>query len=189
MLNALTPDDATGAAVPEELLRAFAQHAPAENVTDGARHRGSRRTGTRTRRVGLSAALKAAVAVLVISSGTVAAAAADVLPGPAQRAAHSLLGGFGVPAPHQTPQTHESPAPTPSYTLVATTNAAQPDASHSPHALPSTDSKCSGPNSHAASAHCGASASAPADNGNGHPTQTASHGHDPNPTPHGSSAH
>ncbi|HWG27979.1 hypothetical protein [Actinospica sp.] len=187
VLSALAPDDASGAEVPEVVLRAFARNAPVG---------GARRSGARMLRVSRTAALKAAVVVLALSSGTVAAAAADVLPGPAQRTAHSLLGGWGVPAP-RTAAPHfapTSPATTPSASAGASAGAgagtAQPSASNTATASPTMTASCSGPNTHAARAHCAPPAvtsSATTSPGPGHPTQTAGHGH--TPKPHSGSTH
>jgi len=181
LLAALAPDDAAGAAVPEDVLQAFAQHAPVS---------GARRSGARVLRVSRAAALKAAVAVLALSSGTVAAAAADALPGPAQRAAHSLLGGWGVPAPHTSTRgsVPSAPAATPGAGPSTGAGAAQPSAS--PAATASPTASCSGPNTHAARAHCATTAaqsSASTAPGAEHATQTAGHGHTPDP--HSSSTH
>ena len=174
VLAALAPDDAADAEVPEDVLRAFAENAPVDSA---------RRSGARTVRFGRAAALKVAVVVLAVSSGTVAAAAADALPGPAQRAAHSLLGGWGVPAPHQAhPFTPSSPAASPSASAGASASSAvaaravQPSASHGVTLSPSASASCTGANAHAASGHCA-----------GRPTATAEHRH--TPSPHGSAAH
>jgi hypothetical protein len=172
LLAALAPDHAADAEVPEDVLRAFAEHAPVDSA---------RRSGARTFRVGRVAALKIAVLVLSVSGGTVAAAAADALPAPAQRAAHSLLGRWGVPAPHEThPSTPSSPAASPSASTSASAavaaSAVRPSASHGVTVSSSADASCTGANTHAASGHCA-----------GRPTATAGHHH--TPSPHGSAAH
>jgi hypothetical protein len=176
VLAALAPDDAADAEVPEDVLRAFAEHAPVERVdpVDSAR-----RSGARTLGIGRAAAVKIAVVVLAVSSGTVAAAAADVLPGPAQRAAHSLLGRWGVPAPHETHRsTPSAPAPSPSARVSASaaSRAAQPGSSHVVTVSSSSSASCTGANTHAASEHCA-----------GRPTVTPGHRH--TPSPHSSATH
>lgn len=180
VLAALAPDDTTDVAVPEDVLRAFAQYASADEP---------RSAGARALRIGRAAALKVAVAVLVLSSGTVAAAAADVLPGPAQRAAHSLFGDWGVPAPrkaqphktlpHKTlPSTPSAPAASPS--------AASPRAA-SPSASPSASPRCPNVNAHAANGHCEAEESSAASTDSDRATRSPQHGH--TRAAHGGSAH
>jgi hypothetical protein len=89
-------------AVPAPVLEAFARQAAEaaaarpRPVRSGSRSGAA--SGVRSRRVRRALTVKAAV-VLVLSGATVAAAAADALPAPAQRAAHELLGSWGVPAP------------------------------------------------------------------------------------------
>lgn len=56
--------------------------------------------------MGRALAVKSAMLVLALSGGTMAAAAADALPGPAQRAAYNLFGSWGVPAPATPPRRH-----------------------------------------------------------------------------------
>lgn len=171
VLAALAPDDAADAEVPEDVLRAFAEHAPVDSA---------RRSGARTLRVGRVAALKVAVLVLAVSGGTVAAAAADALPGPAQRAAHSLLGRWGVPAPHEkhpsTPSSSPAVSPSASASAAVAASALRPSASHGATVSSSADASCAGANTHAASGHCA-----------GRPTATEGHHH--TPSPHGSAAH
>jgi hypothetical protein len=171
VLAALGPDDAADIEVPEDVLLAFAENAPVDSA---------RRSGARIVRVGRAAALKVAVVVLAVSSGTVAAAAADALPGPAQRAAHSLLGRWGAPAPHEThPSTPSTPAASPSASASASSAVAvstvQPSASHA-RTTPPPAASCTGANTHAVSGYCA-----------GRPTASAGHRH--TPSPHGSAAH
>lgn len=109
--------------VPAELLAAFAEGARgggADDAAQGAVHeairpvrsgaRGRRRGGRvsvgrvslpRSRSLGRALAVKSAVVALALSGGTVAAAAADALPGPAQRAVHDLFSSWGVPGPSE----------------------------------------------------------------------------------------
>lgn len=192
VLAKLAPADAADTPVPAALLLAFAQQASTDHAVDHAadqgpdheadlaandsRHRRaqSRRTGARGRQFGVrgwhfgrSAALKAAVAILAVSCGTVGAAEADVLPAAAQRAAHSLLGSFGVPAPHTaavTPKVSTTPTPAASFAPTSAVDAAPPTASQSAStsASASASPSCSAPNTHAATAadHCTTSATA-----------------------------
>jgi hypothetical protein len=131
-----------------------------------------------------------------ISSGTAAAAAADVLPSPAQRAVHSLFGTWGVPAPRSSHGAKTVPPSTPAVGTAATdmpgtatgvtgtatgaTIAAQQGATRRGVAPPSA-SMCSGADQHGAGAHCGnstAAAPAPAVTtpGAGHATKTGERG-------------
>ena len=185
LLRALAPDDAADVEVPEDVLRAFHQHAPAD---------GGRRAGVRVRRSGRVAVLRIAAVVLVLSSGTVAAAATDVLPGPAQRVAHSLLGGWGVPAPHRghatpsstissTPPSRAaspavSPAASPSARATAAVGKTRSGAEHAEDKSPSATASCSGSNTHAENGHCA-----------GRPTPDVRDGHARTRTAHDSAAH
>ena len=185
VLAALAPQDATDAAVPEAVLAAFAVHADPDEERAAAPDRG-RRSGARPRHVGRAAAVKAGVVVLAISSGTAAAAAADILPAPAQRAAHSLFGSWGVPAPRasQGPGTVSPSAPAAGTPMTGApgAGAAQSSAAH-PGATPSTGRDCSAANTHAANPHCTDTATA----GAGHATKNAGNGH--TASPHSSAAH
>lgn len=186
VLAALAPENATSAQVPEAVLAAFAAQA-------GQDRRG--RSGSRRRapRVGRAAPIKAAVVVLALSSGTMAAAVADVLPAPAQRAAHSLFGSWGVPAPHSHGSGSDSPSsPTPGASVTGSPGGGSARASSAgPEATSSAGGSCTGTNTHGAdAAHCAASAAAgdaasPA--GSAHASRGAGHGH--TPTPHGSASH
>ena len=90
--------------VPPPVLEAFARQAgdSAAHATSPARSRPVRsgaRSAVGSRPIRRTLTVKAAV-VLALSGATVAAAAAaDALPEPAQRAAYELLGSWGVPAP------------------------------------------------------------------------------------------
>jgi len=196
VLSALAPQDATDAAVPEAVLAAFAVHAEPEQERAAAPDRGQR-SGARVWRVGWAGAVKAAVVVLAISSGSVAAAAADILPAPAQRAAHSLFGSWGVPAPRTSPGagTVSPSAPTAGTPLTSAPGAgsARSNAAR-PGAAPSTGRDCSAANTHAAGAHCTDTATATATAatptatpGAGHGTKSAGNGH--TASPHSSTAH
>jgi hypothetical protein len=101
--------------------------------------------------------VKTAAVVLVLSGGTVAAAAGDALPGPAQRAAHELFGSWGVPAP--TPPTDGQPQ-----SPESSTGPVLREGSTSGGAGSSTDSTTAGAGPEP-SASGSASASAPADAG------------------------
>jgi hypothetical protein len=83
--------------VPPELLAAFTRQA--EEPASRRAVDGRARTGARSRGVHRALTVKTAAVVLVLSGGTMAVAAADDLPAPAQRAAHAILGSWGVPAP------------------------------------------------------------------------------------------
>ena len=108
LLDALADQDTPcDAAVPGPLLEAFARRAQAVDATAAAADRGRGATGApavrsasrlRSRRISRVLTFKAAF-VLAFSGATVAAAAADVLPAPAQSAVHELFGAWGVPAP------------------------------------------------------------------------------------------
>jgi hypothetical protein len=123
------------AEVPAEVLAAFAQQAARDGRTRGgartrrAGTRGAacpdRRPGSWAWRAARAAAVKAVVVVLAVSSGTVVAAAADILPAPAQRAAHSLFGSWGVPAPDR-----QGGAGTPSPSAPSSATATDPASSN-----------------------------------------------------------
>jgi hypothetical protein len=97
-------------AVPSPVLEAFARQAgdaaasrsragDLASPARGRRTRSGARAALRSRRIRRALTVKAAV-VLALSGATVAAAAAaDALPEPAQRAAYEWLGSLGVPAP------------------------------------------------------------------------------------------
>lgn len=185
VLTALAPLDATDTAVPEAVLAAFAAHADPDLVRGAVPGLG-RRSGVRAWHVGRAAAVKAGVVVLAVSSGTVAAAATDSLPAPAQRAAHSLFGSWGVPAPHSSPGAGTvSPSAPAAGTPLASApggGAAQSNAAH-PGVTPSTGHGCSATNTHAAAAHCTEAATP----GSGHATKNAGNGH--TASAHSSAAH
>ncbi|HEX4792092.1 MAG TPA: hypothetical protein VH372_26735 [Actinospica sp.] len=111
LIDALEPDepsDGDAREVPAELLAAFARQAEgAPRAQHGARSRSGARGGPRPLHPRGVLTVKTAAVVLVLSGGTVAAATADALPGPAQRAAYELFGSWGVPAP--TPPTGGQP--------------------------------------------------------------------------------
>ncbi|HTJ69900.1 MAG TPA: hypothetical protein VL551_20350 [Actinospica sp.] len=188
VLTALAPEDAGGAAVPEAVLAAFADHARnAPTRQHAAEDGGRRRSGARTPRVAWAATIKAGVVVLAISSGTIAAAAADILPATAQNAAHSLFGSWGVPAPHTNhPSGTVSPSPSissPAAGASGTATTARPSATYSTSMSPSGNA-CPDASTRA---HCGASAgadSASAAAGATNATKGAEHGHTPTPSPH-----
>ncbi|HEX8928619.1 MAG TPA: hypothetical protein VGA45_06880, partial [Actinomycetota bacterium] len=78
---------------------------------------GRRHHSPRRRLVGVK--LAAAVVIVVLSLAGVAAAATGTLPDPAQRVAHRVLGGAGVPGPderrnppHRATSTSQRPGPT-----------------------------------------------------------------------------
>ena len=107
--------------VPPELLAAFARRAEESGSRRVVGVGGRLRSGARSRGVHRALTVKTAAVVLVLSGGTMAVAAADDLPAPAQRAAHAILGSWGVPAPaakHRPStrqlqvRTHGSAAPT-----------------------------------------------------------------------------
>jgi hypothetical protein len=168
VLTALAPQDASGAPVPDAVLAAFADHARSGRSSfepDAGRGHGC--SGARMRRAGRAATIKAGIVVLAISSGTATAAAADILPAPAQRAAHSLFGSWGVPAPHAS---HGAGTVSPSAPAVGTratgtpgtgtgTGTARPSAAR-PVATPSADGTCPDAGKHGAGAHCEGSAAA-----------------------------
>jgi hypothetical protein len=192
VLSALAPQDATDAAVPEAVLAAFAAHTHPDQVREAVPGPG-KRSGARAGRVGRAAAVKAGVVVLAVSSGTVAAAAADVLPAPAQRAAHSLFGSWGVPAPRTSPGagmvSPSAPAAGTPVTSAPDGGSTQSNAAH-PGVTPSMGRDCSVANTHAAGVHCTASATAgtaPAASDTGHATKNAGNGH--TASPHSSAAH
>lgn len=194
VLSALAPQDATDAAVPEAVLAAFAAHTHPDQVREAVPGPG-KRSGARAGRVGRAAAVKAGVVVLAVSSGTVAAAAADVLPAPAQRAAHSLFGSWGVPAPRTSPGagtvSPSAPAAGTPLTSAPGAGSARSNAAR-PGAAPSTSRDCSAANTHAAGAHCTDTATATAATptatpGAGHGTKSAGNGH--TASPHSSAAH
>lgn len=90
--------------VPPELLAAFAWQAEESVSRRGIGAGGRPRSGARSRGVHRALTVKTAAVVLVLSGGTMAVAAADDLPAPAQRAAHAILGSWGVPAPAGKPR-------------------------------------------------------------------------------------
>ena len=193
VLTALAPQDATDAVVPEAVFAAFAVHAQPDRARAAAPDRG-RRSGSGAWCAGRAAAVKVGVAVLAVSSGTVAAAAAaDILPAPAQRAAHGLFGSWGVPAPHVSPGagTVSPSAPSAGTPVTGAPGAGppQPGAARSKVTQPS-DGDCPAANTRAAGAHCGkeaaAAGTAPVTPGAGHATKGAGHGH--TASPHGDAA-
>ena len=128
-----TPSEAT---VPAHLLEAFtrrAREASAQAAVASAGRGGSARPGvharsrTRSRRIGRALTVKAAF-VLVFSGATVGAAAADVLPPPAQSAVHELFGSWGVPAPSDRDVRIHPQAPGVPGALMDTTMPAHPAA-------------------------------------------------------------
>jgi hypothetical protein len=190
VLTALAPRDASGAPVPEAVLAAFADRARSGRSREAAGGSAHGRSEARMRRAGRAATLKAGVVVLAVSSGTVAAAAADILPAPAQRAVHSLFGSWGVPAPHAShgpgAVSPTAPAIGTSPTVVPGTGSARPGTTR-PEATPPAGSTCSNESTHGAQARCEGSAAAgttpPASipatptAGGGRSTKTAGHGH------------
>lgn len=166
-------------AAPDALVAAFA-HGVGEDV-----RRVRRRAGARVFRVGVSAAVKAGAVVLVLSGGTIAAAAADILPGSAQQIAHSLFGSWGVPAPHTPPATSPSPQPRPS----SRASAPSLSLSSTGHATASTGPGCSD-RAHAENGRCTEAASAPAAAASpGAARASAGAGNAHAPTPRKSAAH
>jgi hypothetical protein len=153
--------------VPEDVLAAFARRAEPAGSRSGHGHRSGARAGARSRHTRSALAVKTAAVVLALSGGTVAAAAADALPGPAQRAAHQLFGNWGVPAPSAPP--HEVPdLPRPSMSSVlpgGSQTSKAPSASAVPTAPGASGSASTGGNGQSAP---GASACASHTHGNGH---------------------
>jgi hypothetical protein len=162
VLAALAPGPETHP-VPEAVLAAFAEAGEAAEERPGRRAR--RRARARAGRV-WGAAVKTTAVVLVLSGGTIAAAAADVLPAPAQRMVHNLFGSWGVPAPHPQPGTG-GPSSSPS-SAPASRSAQSPTPSPSPSApsapaqtgtgraepAPSTGRGCPAGNTRAADSRC-----------------------------------
>jgi hypothetical protein len=103
LIDALTPAAADERETPAQLLAAFTRQAEAVPRA-GRRPRSAAHGGARRRYVRRALTVKTAAVVLVLSGGTMAAAAADALPGPAQRAAYELFGSWGVPAPSLPPR-------------------------------------------------------------------------------------
>jgi hypothetical protein len=191
VLTALAPEDAADAAVPEAVLAAFADHARSRRSREAVTSRGRKRSGARMRGAGRAATIKAGLVVLALSSATVAAAAADILPAPAQQAAHSLFGSWGVPAPRAShgAETDSPSTPTRSAAATRTPGTGTTRASvTNPVATPPAESICSDSNTHGAGVHCEGSAAAgtapasapatvptPATAGAGRATRTARH--------------
>jgi hypothetical protein len=109
LLDALASVEADGETdggdreVPVDVLTAFARHAEAAGPRPGHGRRSGARVRARSRQTRSALTVKTAAVVLALSGGTMAAAAADALPAPAQRAAHHLFGHWGVPAPSAPP--------------------------------------------------------------------------------------
>ncbi|HWG23377.1 hypothetical protein [Actinospica sp.] len=181
LLAALAPGDEERAA-PATLVAAFAHSADR-----GVRRR--RRAGAPVWRVGIAAAIKAGAVVLVLSGGTIAAAAADILPGPAQHIAHSLFGSWGVPAPHTPPATSPIPHPAASSPAASAAPSLSPSAAEltgkAGSVAASTGARCSVARTHAPSDPCAAATDAasgdPASQGAAHASAGADNAHSPSP--------
>ena len=99
---------AVGPAAPDELNGEDAALAAFRSAMHPTPMRASRSRRRRPRRVGLR--LAAAVVVVVLSLAGAAGAATGMLPAPAQRVVHKMLGVAGVPGPDDSRTTEPDPA-------------------------------------------------------------------------------
>lgn len=104
---------------------------------------GRRHHSPRRRLVGVK--LAAAVVVLLLSLAGVAAAATGTLPDPAQRVAHRVLGGAGVPGPderrnppHRATSTSQRPGPTGSTAAGPSSSSGSGEQPRGGHGIPPT---------------------------------------------------
>lgn len=104
------PPLASPRAVPPAILAAFARSAAATAAAadqpDSAPHASSR-----PRTLSRELIVLSSTALLAVLASTVAAAADDALPSPAQRVAHAWFGSWGVPAPGRRAAASASPTP------------------------------------------------------------------------------